>query len=69
MYLRICTREVDNGWILEVESNIALSGNPLQGRDEKKEVYRGYGQAKRRVMGILQEMVEELGEGIPEREK
>lgn len=67
MHLSINTREVDNGWILDAEVNIAPSGNPSPGSVETHEVYGRWEEVKERVKVLLEGIIEDYKETISEK--
>ena len=65
MHLSIHTKELDNGWILDAE----ISGvrSPLEkGKPSIHEIYGSWDEVKERIMKLLEEVIGQLKEGIPE---
>ena len=67
MHLSIHTRELDNGWVLDVEMNSAPSENPVIGRMEIHETYYMWGKTKERIVDLLEDIVKDLKQDITEK--
>lgn len=67
MHLSIDTREVDNGWLLDAEMPWVMKKKGVSRKRGFLEVYGDPGQVRERVIDLLEKVVGEEKEGIPEK--